>query len=107
MNRTKPSLLPAFLPLIISVVAVTAFIAGLYKGRGTPEVEKLGHALDRIENRYYGESSSADLVDAAIQAMVVKLGDPHSAYYTVKEYLAVAESLKTIRRQIALQRLER
>ena len=94
MNRSKPSLLPAFLPLIVSVVAVAAFMFGLYKGRGSADVQKLRHALDRIEHRYYGESSSPELVDSAMEAMVIHLGDPYSDYYTAEAYREVHESLK-------------
>ena len=55
MKRSKPALLPAFLPLIVSVVAVGSFMLGLYKGRGGDEVQNAARSA---------QSSLARLVEA-------------------------------------------
>lgn len=87
MRARPPSLLSAFLPLLVSLAALAGFIAGTLRGRvGSSDAEKVGLALSFIEQRYYGEVSSEQLLDAAIESMVRELDDPYSQYLTAEDF---------------------
>jgi carboxyl-terminal processing protease len=61
------------------------YVAG---GRGLSRPEDLGkirHALDRIEERYYGGVPREKLVDGALEGIVAKL-DPYCEYLSVQDY---------------------
>lgn len=87
MRARPPSLLSAFMPLLVSLAALAGFIAGTLRARvGSNDAEKVGIALDFIERRYYGEVAPEKLVDAAIESMVRELEDPYSQYLTAEDF---------------------
>jgi C-terminal peptidase (prc) len=48
--------------------------------------EKLSYMLDTMENNYYKEFDSADLLTGAAQGLLYGLKDPYTFYYTPQEY---------------------
>ena len=88
MNGRRSSLLPAFLPLLVSVAALAGFFVGYIRGRpgSDADIDKVAVALDRIQNRYYGDTDPGVVLDGALEGMVAKIGDPYSQYFTVQEY---------------------
>ena len=88
MFPRKPSLVVALLPLYAVVFGLLGLGTGIQIGRrsGSKEpVAKVGDALDRIQERWYGTVSSDVLLDAAVKGMASKL-DPYCEYYTAQDY---------------------
>jgi carboxyl-terminal processing protease len=87
MSPRKPSLFVALLPLYAVVFGLLGLGTGIQIGRrGDREGSgKVGAALDRIQDRWYGTVSKEALLDAAVEGMASKL-DPYCEYYTAQEY---------------------
>ncbi len=60
------------------------------------ELDKLGEAIDVIEDRYIGDIDTEDIIDGAISGMIESLEDRWSYYITSEEY---AEYMMNIRNQ--------
>src|SRR5439155_7958360 len=85
------------LPAVVFAILVSALIGGLF-GRSAlatddrvPEHYKaFTAALSAIENNYYDKVETENLVTGAIRGMLGTL-DPHSSYFTPKEYAQMRE----------------
>jgi carboxyl-terminal processing protease len=88
MSERRSSFLLAFLPTLLVTFALGGGFAGYVvgrKSRGPSDLAKLQTAVQRIEERYYGNLTREQIVDGAIEGMVAKL-DPYSEYFTVQEW---------------------
>jgi carboxyl-terminal processing protease len=96
MNDRKANLTLALLPTAGLLFALLGFFAG-YLNWGVPlrksaHLAKVRVALDRIQDRYYGEVPADTLLDGALEGMTAKL-DPYCEYFTAQEYKEFRESV--------------
>lgn len=88
MNDRKFALFLAFLPTLLVAFAFGGGVGGYYlarRGQGNADLTKIQVALDRIQNRYYGDVPREKLVDGALEGITAKL-DPYCEYFTVQEW---------------------
>ncbi|HLF95201.1 MAG TPA: S41 family peptidase [Planctomycetota bacterium] len=95
MNDRKSSLLLALLP----TVAMAFFLVGggagwfLAGGRGgRDDLGKVREAIDRIQERYYGQVPREKLIDGAMEGITAKL-DPYCEYFTTAEWKEFEEQI--------------
>lgn len=95
MNDRKSSLLLALMP----TVAMAFFLAGGGAGwllgggrRDKDDLAKVREALDRVQERYYGQIPREKLIDGAMEGITAKL-DPYCEYFTTQEWKEFEEHI--------------
>lgn len=84
--------------LLLIVGALVGYVCyqradGEHRARHGRMLHTLGVVVQKIEDRYIDPVDSRLLLESALQAMVARLGDPHSAYIPPEEAAALREEL--------------